>query len=142
MDADPDWYPGKAVLHARGPKSVITARNQNVVAQSAMSMKARGEEPTYPALVPTNLVALLNPETGKPVSKKRVYAILTERCYDDPGNPQDLWSHHVRFSKNALTEDNMAKRRRWGEQEQATGQTDFGFRAPHLFGFPERMIQV
>ena len=111
IDADPEWYPGKAEVNARGPKSVITARNQNVAAQSAMSMKARKIEPTYPALVAANPVALLNPNTGKPVDKKRVYAILRERCYDDPGNPQDTWAHHVRFSKNALTDENMAKRR-------------------------------
>ena len=124
VDADPEWYPGKAEPSARGPKSAIAPRSQNVVAQSAMSMKRRGEEPTYPALVAANPVALLNPATGKPVGKKRVYAILRERCYDDPGNPQDAWSHHVRFSKSALTADNMAKRRRWGEQELAAGHRE------------------
>ena len=124
VDADPEWYPGKAEPNARGPKSAIAPRSQNVVAQSAMSMKRRGEEPTYPALVAANPVALLNPATGKPVGKKRVYAILRERCYDDPGNPQDAWSHHVRFSKSALTADNMAKRRRWGEQELAAGHRE------------------
>ena len=124
IDADPEWYPGKAEVNARGPKSVITARNQNVAAQSAMSMKARKIEPTYPALVAANPVALLNPNTGKPVDKKRVYAILRERCYDDPGNPQDTWAHHVRFSKNALTDEHMAKRRRWGVYEQDTNHTE------------------
>ena len=60
----------------------------------------------------------------KKLGKKRVFAILRERCYDDPGNPQDAWSHHVRFSKSALTADNMAKRRRWGEQELAAGHRE------------------
>ena len=30
----------------------------------------------------------------------------------------------------AETEENMTKRRWWGEHEQATGQTDFGLQAP------------
>ena len=70
VDADPEWYPGKAEPNARGPKSVIAPRSQNVVAQSAMSMRRRGEEPTYPAMVAATPVALLNPATGKPVEEK------------------------------------------------------------------------
>ena len=91
VDEDPEWYLGKAQVKQRGPKPVATPRNQNVVAQSAMSMKARGEEPTYAALVATNPVALLNPDTGFPVGKKRVYDIMNKRCYDDPEIPEDTW---------------------------------------------------
>ena len=68
-------------------------------------MKERGEEPTYPALVANNQKQLLNPETGEVVGKKRVYAILEERCFDDPTNPEDTWVNRARLSKTALTDD-------------------------------------
>jgi len=110
LDEDPDWYPGKNLQETFGPPSVITPRNQAIVARSAMAMKERGEEPTYPALVANNQKQLLNPETGEVVGKKRVYAILEERCFDDPTNPEDTWVNRARLSKTALTDD--AKRRR------------------------------
>ena len=69
VDADPDWYPGKAELHARGPKSVITARNQNVVAQSAMSMKARGEEPVFVFLTTGQSPGHTHTHLRKPIRK-------------------------------------------------------------------------
>ena len=59
-------------------------------------MKERGEEPTYPKLGAANPTALLNPETDKPVGKKRVFAILRRRCYDDPEDPEDTWEHRAR----------------------------------------------
>jgi len=71
---------------SHGPQSVITAQNQAIVARSAMAMKDRGEEVTYPAMVAANKNALMNPETGKPVGKKRLYSIMNDRCYDDPAH--------------------------------------------------------
>ena len=91
VDADPQWFPGKSLQEQFGPPSVITPRNQAIVARSAMAMKARGEEPTYSALVANNPEQLLNPQTGQAVGKKRVYAMLEERCYDDPTDPEDTW---------------------------------------------------
>lgn len=114
LDADPDWFPGKSDRTTFGPASVITPTNQAIVAKSAMAMAARGEEPTYPSLVAKNKVALLNPETKQPVGKKRVYAILEERCYDDPDDPEDTWKHRVRSSKTALTPQDIEKRLQWG----------------------------
>ena len=121
IDADLDWYPGKKAGSKPGPKSVISVQNQKTVARSAMAMKARGEEPTYPALIASNPQALLNPQTCKPVGKKRVYAIMESLCFDDPENPDDTWSHLARLSKNALTDDQIVKRLRWAEHEQEHG---------------------
>ena len=86
-----------------------------------MAMKARGEEPTYPALIASNPQALLNPQTCKHVGKKRVYAIMESLCFDDPENPDDTWSHLARLSKNALTDGQIVKRLRWAEHEQEHG---------------------
>ena len=129
-DGDPDWYPGKKEgATPPGPKSVITPQNQQVVARSAMAMKARGEEPTYPALIAANPRALLNPQTGNPVGKKRVYAIMESLCFDDPENPDDTWSHLKRLTKNALTNCQMIKRLQWAEHEQEHGHgADWYFR--------------
>ena len=109
VDADPDWYPGKKVQTKFGPASVISVQNQKVVARSAMAMKKRGEEPTFAAVVAANPNALLNPNTGKPVNKKRVYAIMSTLCFDDPDNPDDTWSHLARITKAALAGDQKAK---------------------------------
>lgn len=113
LDADPHWFPGKSTQESFGPPSVISATNQAIVARSAMAAKERGEENTYASLVANNPKALLNPETGEPVGKKRAYAILEERCYDDPNNPADTWTNRVRLSKTALTEPAKRQRLDW-----------------------------
>ena len=111
VDADPEWLPGKSSQEQFGPASVITPRNQAIVARSAMAMKERGEEPTYPSIVANNRNALTNPVTGEVVGKKRLYSILEERCYDDPDDPEDTWKNRARCSKTALTQP--AKRARY-----------------------------
>ena len=95
---------------SHGPQSVITAQNQAIVARSAMAMKDRGEEVTYPAMVAANKNALMNPETGKPVGKKRLYSIMNDRCYDDPAHPEDTWDFQSRADKVALTEPAQERR--------------------------------
>ena len=115
VDADPEWFPGKSLQEQFGPPSVITPRNQAIVARSAMAMRARGEEVTYPALVANNKEQLTNPETGEVVNKKRVYAILEERCYDDPTNPEDTWINRARRHKMALTDEAKRRRLDWAE---------------------------
>jgi len=119
VDADPERYPGKCLREKFGPSSVITPTNQAIVARSAMAMKERGEEPTYASIVANNPQALLNPETGEVVSKKRVYAILEERCYDDPENPEDTWTNRVRMSKAALPEPAKRLRLDWAVDLQS-----------------------
>ena len=118
MDADPDWFPGKSCQQSFGPPSVITPTNQSIVARSAMAMSSRGKEPTYPALVANNPQALLNPVTGEIVGKKRLYAILKERCFDDPDNAEDTWENRNRLSKDALTLGAKRLRLDWAHFEQ------------------------
>ena len=118
VDEDPRWFPGKSAQQRRGPASAITPTNQAVVARSAMAMKERGQEPTYASLVAACPQALTNPTTQEVVGKKRVYAILEERCYDDPENPDDTWEHNSRYSKVALTETAKRQRFDWGLHEQ------------------------
>ena len=77
-------------------------------------MAERGREPTYSELIAHNPVALQNPDTEEPVGKKRVYAILKERCYDDPNDPEDTWGHRAKSSKTALTPQDIEKRWQWG----------------------------
>ena len=78
-------------------------------------MKARGEEPTYPALLAANPLALKNVETGEMASKFTVYTILRKECYDDPDSPHDAWTHHARHSAIALRADIIDHRLRWGQ---------------------------
>ena len=78
-----------------------------------MAIKKRGKEPTYSGLVGRNPNATRNPETGEPVSKKTLYSVLRERCYDDEDDPEDTWKHRARNSKEALTEPQMQARLAW-----------------------------
>ena len=121
INADRDWFPGKSMQESHGPQSVITLKNQAIVARSAMAMKDRGEEVTYPAMVAANKNALMNPETGKPVGKKRLYSIMSERCYDDPAHPEDTWQFQSRASKVALTEPAQQRRYKWALHMQGEG---------------------
>ena len=59
-----------------------------------MALKNEGGEPTYKSVVARCPKAALNPDTGKPVSKKRIYDVLTRDCYDN--DPECTWSHQAR----------------------------------------------
>ena len=76
-------------------------------------MKERGEEPTYASIIASSPNALNNPATGTVVTKKRVYAIMSDLCYDDPDGPEDTWSNRVRLTKKALTETSKRQRLDW-----------------------------
>ena len=121
IDADRDWFPGKSTQEQHGPQSAITPTNQAIVARSAMIRKEQGSEITYPSMVAANPVALLNPDTGEPVGKKRVYSIMRERCYDDEDDPEDTWDHSTRLAKWALTDANMRQRWDWALWMQGDG---------------------
>ena len=78
------------------------------MARCAMSLKGKGLEPTYGKIIAACPKAALNPRTNQPFSKRKVYGILKEDCYDiDPCLP---WKHKFRYSKVALTADQMQKR--------------------------------
>ena len=119
VDSDVEWYPGKTTQEQHGPASVITPTKQAAVARSAMAMKDRGVEPTYANVVAANKEALRNPETGEPVNKKRVYAILEERCYDAPEHKEDTWAHRTLLQKKALPDPVIAARLAWALFMQA-----------------------
>ena len=48
FDTDPDWYPGKVLQHQKQPgrPKVITPHQEQAIARCAMSLKAKGLEPT------------------------------------------------------------------------------------------------
>ena len=47
VDADDDWFPGKANYDDVGAPSVMTGQQRAALARSAMTMKKEGIEPTY-----------------------------------------------------------------------------------------------
>ena len=79
-------------------------------------MKEQKKEPSYPRLVAASPKASWNPRTGEAVDKKVVYNILRKRCYDDPNDPEDTWTHDARRSTEALTPQAMEMRRQWSRQ--------------------------
>ena len=115
IDNDEEWFPGKCDREKYGPDPVINGSNQAAIARSAMNMKEKGPagEPSYPQLVAHNPKATLNSNTGRAVDKKVVYNILRKRCYDDPDDPEDRWTHDVRNSKEALTPKQQEVRHTW-----------------------------
>jgi hypothetical protein len=122
VDADPKWFPGKAeYTWATGPPGLLTASKAAAMAQCAMAMKNNGHEPTYSRVVASCPVASLNPSTEKPFGRKRVYEVLRERCYDEV--PDKTWTHKARHSKAALTDEQVAKRYKFGQAVDEKGHT-------------------
>jgi hypothetical protein len=113
MDADEEWYPGKSYQESFGPAPALSAVKRRAIAQSAMALKNNGSEPTYALVLAQCPRAALNPATGEPVGKKRIYDIMREDCYD--GDPEDRWLHIPRLQKKALPEAVQQKRLAWGE---------------------------
>ena len=112
IDEDPEWFPGKAEPRSGRPRA-LSGTKRSAIAKSAMSMKLRNEEVTYSRLVGTCPKATINPETNRPVDKKRIYDILRSECYDV--DPDDPWSHDARLSRTALSDDMKVKRARFAE---------------------------
>ena len=75
---DPEWFPGKicggGTLGGRPP--VLSETNQSVIARSAMALKDKGIEPTYPLVIAQCSNAAFNPETGEFVCKQVIYSIF------------------------------------------------------------------
>ena len=108
-DADPSgWYPGKSDQAKFGPSPVLNGAKRRCVAIAAMAMKQEGMEPTYKTVVARCPNATLNPHTGHPASKHRVYDVLSEDCYDN--DPELPWSHQARLQKTALSQTVMDAR--------------------------------
>ena len=122
VDNDKEWYPGKSTQTQFGPKPAMSIQKQLAVAQSAMAMKSRGQEPTYTRVASTCPRAVLNPTTDKPLDKKRVYDVFREHCYDEA--PDKPWKHQRRYSKTALTPDMCELRLNFGKAVQRWGYSD------------------
>ena len=128
FDADPGWYPGKAVPGHKtaGRKKVTTAAQENAIAKVAMALKASGVEPTAAAVKARCPKACLNPETGEAFSDKVLYQAFRSKCYDnDPGSP---WSAYNPKMKTALTVALIEHRLVWAQQ-----MLDLGHRADWYF---------
>ena len=122
IDADPAWFPGKKAQAKCGPKPALSATAKQAIAKSAMSMKERGEEPTYAKVVGTCKQAILNPATTKPVDKKRVYDVFRAHCHDKDSD--EPWCHQARMSKVALGPEQMAKRYKFSVAVLDKGHTE------------------
>ena len=63
---DPDWFPGKLCgsgsLGGRPP--VLSETNKSVIARSAMALKEKHIEPTYPLVIAQCPNATINPVLG------------------------------------------------------------------------------
>ena len=100
VDADPDWFPGKHAGTKRGPKPLFTPAKRRAVAQCAMRIKERGDEPTPEEVVQRCPVSTLNTETGKTFDLKLIRKVFSTECYDlDPENP---WRHQTRNKRTFL----------------------------------------
>ena len=113
VDADDAWFPGKANYDEVGAPSVMTGHQRAALARCAMTMKNEGIEPTYGKVIAACPKAALNPNTKRPFSKKSIYIVLGEDCYDD--DPCLPWVHKARFSKKALTSDMMERRLKFAD---------------------------
>ena len=113
VDSDVEgWYPGKHNQKKRGPEPAINGTNRNVIARSAMNLKAKGkEEVTYPQVVAHNPKACINPQTNRPVGKKVLYKVLKTQCYDeDPDDPEERMRRERR-EREEREEGERAERR-------------------------------
>ena len=113
VDADADWFPGKANYDDVGALPVMTGQQRMALARCAMTMKKNGIEPTYGKVVAACPKAALNPKTKRPFSKHSVYLIFQEDCYDD--DPFLPWVNKARYSKTALTLEMMERRRKFAD---------------------------
>ena len=121
IDEDSEWFPGKIYRTTFGPSKVLPEQSQRAIALSATTMKKRKIEPSYPLLVAACQKATLNPNTGKPVDKKRVYDVLREKAFDE--GAEEPWVHKARYSKTALSEKLTRRRFDFGLHVQGWGHT-------------------
>ena len=102
VDVDDDWFPGKGNYENTGAPSMMTGQQRGALARCAMTIKKSGN------VVAACPKAALNPKTKRLFSKKTLYAVMQEDCYDD--DPCLPWQHKARFSKKASATDMMERR--------------------------------
>jgi len=113
ISSDPSWYPGKSVEEGDkpGPKPKFTPQNQQAVANAAMALKRRGEEPSAKEVVLLCPNAAMNPDTGEPFTDKYIYRVFHTRCFDENGNAP--WEQRYPLNKTALSPEMQALRASW-----------------------------
>ena len=116
MDDDPHWYPGKVYGDVGGRPSALSETNKSIIARSLMSYAEKGGEATYPMALALCPQATRNPETGEPVGKKRIYDIMSTKCYDE--DPDKPWVNAARLSRSILTDWEIETRLTWGRWMQ------------------------
>ena len=127
MDEDSDWFPGKLYGEPRGRKRVLVGVKATAVAASAKAQKTAGQEPTYASVLAACPEATRNPQTGQAVSKKAIYTVFRELCYDE--TPEKTWSHQARFARTALAGTQLMKRLAWAQHMQTLRHTaDWDYR--------------
>ena len=120
IDGDDDWYPGK-VAEGRGRKPALSGLARNAIKRSAEAMKSKGGEPTYNLVCGSCPEAVKNPDTDKPVDKKRVYDVFRNDCYDEGAD--EPWTHRRRLQKSALPDMVIQERLKWHKWMEGLGYT-------------------
>ena len=110
VDEDEDWYPGR-VEEGRGRKPALSGAARSAIKRSAEAIKRNGGEPTYGRICASCPEAVKNPDTGKPVDRKRVFDVFDTMCYDDGADKP--WKNRRRLTKTALPDDVIEKRLAW-----------------------------
>ena len=125
VDDDKKWFPGKREQGTYGPKPVVCGAKRRAFASCAQRVKSSGHEPTYARMIADAPQATQNPNTGRPVDKKRVYDVFRSECRD-PGS-EETWEHRARYSKTAITAPMMLKRFAFAKHVSSLGLTVLWF---------------
>ena len=108
VDGDSDWFPGKHTGAKRGPAPQFTPAKRKAVANCAMRIKDRGDEPTAEEVIQRCPVSTTNPQTGKAFDWKLIRKVFPTECFDlDPENP---WRFQKRDKKSFLPPEIMEHR--------------------------------
>ena len=102
MDEDDDWFPGKHSGVKRGPARILVGAKRNAIVSAVQNKKRKNEVIAYSTMVAACCPeAMKNPATGEPVDKKLLFTVFREFCHD-PNDPDDLYDHRPRLSREAL----------------------------------------
>ena len=117
MSADPDWYPNKTQEHRAkpGPKRLRTEEVENEIAQTAMTLKESGVEPSAALVKQVSPDACINPETDEFFTDKYILEVFKTRCFD-PGSDVP-WGQWHPLQKTALPHELKVARTNWGRGE-------------------------
>ena len=121
MTDDPDWYPNKTQDNRLkpGPKRLRTDAVENAIAKGAMSIKARGIEPTAAIVKRDYAKACTNPQTGELYTDKYILEVFRAKCHD-PGSDVP-WAQWYPLQKTALPQHLLDMRMTWGQGELDRG---------------------